>query len=217
MDELNELRAEIAELHRKRARGDVPEKAFQKQNDEKIVALFRALARTCMAEGETIRAEHHVVRAHTRLTSSVLRQSEQELISLFATDRQLVEVRITSKPDVPVRGDKSDGLRLSALPLSRAVSLVPGRRIRMSELAAGAVILAVGVIGHSMLGVTGPALATVGAAGILHSLLVPVRWVDVRGTAADALEAIRIHAVWRKSARSILSHVRLYSSGPGSL
>jgi len=217
MAEITRLRAEIAELHRKRARGDVPEKAFQKQNDERVVRLFRAIARTRMAKAEAIRAEHHVVQAHTRLTSSVLRESAQELISLFATDRRLVEVRVTSRPDMPVRGDEKDQLRVSELLLGQGISLARHRRIRLSELAAGAAILAIGIIFRSQIGITGPALAIVGVAGILHSLLVPMRWVEIRAHAGDPHAAICIHAIWRKSARSIIGHVRLYSPAPGSL
>jgi hypothetical protein len=214
MAEISRLRAEIAELRRKRARGDVPEKAFQKQNDEKVVQLFRAIARTRMPEAEDILAEHHVIHAHTRLASSILRESDQELISLFATDRRLVEVRVTAKPDTAVTGDERDQLRVADLPFDGAVSLARRRRIRVGELAAGAAILAIGVLCRSRMGITGPALAIVGVAGLLHSLLVPTRWVEIRGHAGNACPPIRIHAVWRNSARGIIRHVRIRSSAP---
>ena len=68
------VREEIKALYSKRARGDLSERVFQRELSERTVDLYRRLVQTRLAEEETIQAEHHVVRAHMRVTQSVLRE-----------------------------------------------------------------------------------------------------------------------------------------------
>jgi hypothetical protein len=88
--EIEDLRKDIAALWEKRARGDVSERAFQRESEQRVLDLCRALVRRRTGQGETVLFEHHAVRAHTKIAGSVLRESEQEFISLLATENCLM-------------------------------------------------------------------------------------------------------------------------------
>jgi hypothetical protein len=75
-------------------------------------------------------------------------------------------------------------------------------------MAAGAVIVVVALAFRTLLLVTGTILVLIGALGMLHGLLFPVRWLEVRARGRDAERTLRIHGLWRKSARGLLLVVR---------
>ncbi len=92
--DIKELRKRIAQLYPKRDRGDLTEKDFQREVTEQTVELYRAMITEKMAEGETIECEHHTIWTHFRLMSSILRETAQQAISLFLTNRRLVPTTI---------------------------------------------------------------------------------------------------------------------------
>ena len=121
--DLNELRQEIAELYPKRDRGDLRERDFQAQVAEKTVALYRAVIKESMAEGETIECEHHTIWTHFRLMQSILREPAQQATSLFLTDRKLYRVQSTIMPNQPPTADSQDQTVVEVFRLDRLCAL----------------------------------------------------------------------------------------------
>ena len=196
------LRHKIRELAEKHARGDVHDRAFQKQNEKLTLELCRSLVRDRLAAGETILAEHHVIQAHTKLAGSVLHESQQESISLLATERRLFQLRCKHMPWEPVLYAGPDGDQVEHVPFSRIRRTVVRRQIRIGEMIAGACIAAVALLFGSWLRVTGIALLGLGIAGVLHGLLIPTRWVEIL-TAGTPEEHFRIYALRKRSARKL--------------
>jgi len=207
--DLETLRKEIADVYTRRASGDLPERTFPKVADAKILELFRAVAGQRMNPGETIEQEHHVIVARTRLDQMVLKDSAQELASLFATPRRVVEVRTVTSKDVPVTCDARDQFSLVDLTYQQISAVTRRRRIRGGQLAAGVVISAVGLLGGFQLGFTGPVLVLLGAVGILHALLFPTRWIEISGVQSGGeAAAIRVQCLRKRSAKAMLILVK---------
>ena len=204
---IEEMRKDIAALWGKRARGDVSERAFQKESERRVLELCRALVRQRLGQSESIRFEHHAVRAHTKIAGSVLRESEQEFISLLATERRLFRLRALLTPDQPLLFLDHDKDAVEELLYTSASSVVVRTQRRRSQIIAGAVIAAFAVIAHPWLQITGTALFLLGVAGALHGLLVPTRWAEVLPPPA-ASPPIQIWALRKKSARRLLRYLR---------
>ena len=135
--EVDALRTKIRQLYPKRQRGDLTEKVFQRELIERTLDLYRALLKARFQKGEAIQKEHHVVRAHTRLTHTVLREPEQEAVSLFATDRRLFCVQSSLMPDRPPTADDKDQTVIREIPLMKNFSLTPRHQIRWGESRCG--------------------------------------------------------------------------------
>lgn len=212
--DLDRLRGEIRSLAEKHARGDVRDKEFEPALAERTVALYRALVERRMDPGESILTEHHVVFSHTRLTESMLKEPEQTAVSLFATDRRLWRVRSPLRAGLPpLEGNEGD-CDLDALPYDRIDSLKTRRRIRSGEAGVGFGFIAVALVFQSWLSVTGPLLILLGALGVLHGLLFPTRWVEIRPRGTASAEPMAVHALRKKSARALLKVVREKSRIP---
>ena len=136
------LRREIKGLYPKRAKGDLTEKAFQRDLAARTVDLYRKLIEGRLAGGETIEIEHHVVQAHMKVTQSVLRESEQEAVSLFATGTRLFRLKSTLMPNRPPTADAEDNTTVDVTPgpLSGIKSGVSG----LAANGAGQVVLNAG-------------------------------------------------------------------------
>jgi len=173
------LRKEIAALWEKRARGDLSERIFQKESERQVVNLCRALVRPRIRENESLAVEHHVVRAHTKIAGSVLRESEQEFISLLATERLLFRLRAVLTPDQPVLFRNGEKDAVEELAYSSASGVAVRTQRRKGEIVAGLAIACCAILGHSWLQVTSAALFLLGIAGALHGLLLPTRWAEV--------------------------------------
>jgi hypothetical protein len=202
------LRQDISALWEKRARGDVSERAFQRESEQRVLDLCRALVRLRTGESETIRYEHHAVRAHTKIAGSVLRESEQEFISLLATERRIFRLRAILTPDRPVLfldGDR-DALEEMAYESASAVAVRTQRR--KGQISAGLVIAGFALLGYSWLQITGAALFLLGMAGALHGLLVPTRWAEVLQPEPTVSPPFQIWALRKKSARQLLKFLR---------
>jgi hypothetical protein len=206
--EADELRRELRDLLEKRGRGDVPARTFERRLTEMSVALSLAVARERLEPGEAILADHHVVHSHLKLTNSVLREPEQSTVSCFATERRLIRVRGTMQPGRPVTCDEADGTVVDDLTYTRIARVVPHRQVRWGEAAAGVVVAAMAFLLRDVLTVTGPLLAILGGAGVLHGLLMPTRWLELIARDVQPKPPFEIHAVLRKSARILLATVR---------
>ena len=208
-EEVEALRARIRELYPKRVRGDLTEKAFQHELTGRTLDLYRALIRMRTAEGEVIVREHHVVRAHFRLTQSVLREPEQEAVSIFATDRRLFHLKSTLLPGRPPGADEEDKLLIEEVPFDRIESLHVRRQVRVGEIGVGGVMVGFAVLFYPYLSVTGPFMMGLGVLGMLHGLFLPTRWVEVKTMEpAPSAEAIRVYALRKKSGRQLVRFLR---------
>ena len=205
---IEELRKDIAALWEKRARGDVSERAFPKESERRVLDLCRALVRRRTGEGENIQFEHHAVRAHTKMAGSVLRESEQEFISLLATERRLFRLRAFLTPDQPLLFLDHDKDAVEELPFASASGVVVRTQRRKGQIIAGLVIAGFAVLGHPWLQITGTALFLLGIAGALHGLLVPTRWAEVLQQPPAASPPFQIWALRKKSARQLVKFLR---------
>jgi len=202
------LRKDITALWEKRARGDVSERAFQKESEGRVLDLCRALVRHRIGEGESVLFEHHAVRAHTKIAGSVLRESEQEFISLLATERRLFRLRAILTPDQPLLFLVGDQDAVEDLPYASTSAVVVCTQRRKGEIIAGLAIGGLAILGHPWLQITSSALFLLGIAGALHGLLVPTRWAEVLQQPPAASPPFQIWALRKKSARLLLKFLR---------
>ena len=208
--EVDSLRSKIRGLYPKRERGDLTEKAFQRELIERTLDLYRALLKGRLQKGESIIKEHHVVRAHLKLAQSVLREPEQETISLFTTDRRLFRIQSILLPNRPPTADEEDKTVISEVPLKKIQALNPRRQIRWGEIGVGAVMGVLALLFASWLSFTGPFLIGLGAAGILHGLLLPTRWIDIIiNGSGPPLEPIPIYTLRKRSARDLVQYLQV--------
>jgi hypothetical protein len=205
---IEEMRNDIAALWEKRARGDVSERAFQKQSEQRVLGLCHALVRRRIRKDESIRFEHHAVRAHTKLASSILRESEQEFISLLATELRLFRLRTVHTPDQPLLFLDGDQDAMDELAYASALGVAVRTQRRTGQIVAGLVIAAVAILGHPWLQMTGTALFLLGIAGALHGLLVPTRWAEILQQGPVVSPPFQIWALRKKSARQLLKFLR---------
>ncbi|MEM2983313.1 MAG: hypothetical protein QXH17_09150 [Candidatus Bathyarchaeia archaeon] len=204
MTECDRLREEIRKLFLRHATGDIRERAFQRLLAQLSIALYRTFVKGHMAEGETILQEHHVIKAHTRLTQSVLKEPEQESISLFATDRRLIRLRSIWKPGQAVTCDSKDRTVIDYLPFESIRGFQTHRQIRPGEIIVGFAMGGVALIFYPYLELTGPILLGIGALGVFHGLLMPTRWIEIKAEGSSIDEPILIYATRKKSARRLL-------------
>lgn len=203
MTEVSSLKAELRELHEKGLTGEIPRRKLEGTVAEKTVALYRAAVLSRLDGGERIVAEHHAVLGHLHLAESVLREPDQEAISLFSTDRRLIRVRSLVSNERPVSLSEEDGTVIDELPLEFIEGLVVRRQVRWGEAATGIAIAAVALIFKPWLLVTGTLLLALGGLGVLHALLLPTRWIEILSPTRLASEPWRILAARKKSARTL--------------
>jgi hypothetical protein len=206
--EIERLRNDIVVLWGKWARGDLPERTFQKESERRVLDLCRALVRRRMGENETVQVEHHVVRAHTKLAGSVLRESEQEFISLLATERRVFRLRAVLTPDQPILFRNGDQDTVEELTFAAASGVVVRTQRRAGETVAGLAIAGLALLGHSWLQVTSTALFLLGIAGALHGLLLPTRWAEVLEHTPVFSPPFQIWTLRKKSARILVRFLR---------
>jgi hypothetical protein len=206
--EVESLRNDIAALWQKRVRGDLPERMFRKQSEERVRDLCRLLVRSRLEQGENILSEHHVVRAHTKMAGSVLRESEQEFISLLATERRLFRLRSTLTDDQPILFSEDGRDAVEVLSYESLSGVAVRRQRRIGEIIAGLAIVFFAILGHPWLQITGTALFLLGIAGALHGLLLPTRWAEVVERTPSVSPPFQIWALRKKSARNLLRFLR---------
>lgn len=213
MSKITDIHSEIADLYQQRRRRDISEEKFQSLLGSSIVMLCQGHANARLEEGESILAEHHVVVAHFKLTQSVLQESDQEAIGLFATEKRLIQVSLLQKSTEPVVEDGTDHAGTDAVPYGAIRRLVRRREIRRGELMVGCAIIAIALVFREWLQFTSTALIVIGILGALHSVLLPMRWVDVEGISLKG--PIRILAVGKKSGRRLMRLLQAKINEPG--
>jgi hypothetical protein len=173
------------------------------------VDLFRAVVKERLFEGEEIFQEHHIIQAHFKMAQSVLKEPFQLATSLFATNRRLIRLRAMIKPNAPVRADESEQTVIDEVEFTHIREVKTVRQIRLGEIGAGLVILALAFLGRSWLSITGPFMLMLGLLGAAHGLLLPNRWVEiVTAESSPADDPICIHALRKKSAKKLVKYVR---------
>jgi hypothetical protein len=208
-NDIQELRGKIAQLYSKRDIGDVTERDFQKQVAEQTVALYRAIIKRKMAGGETIECEHHTIWTHFRLMQSILRETAQQAVSLFLTNRRLFRLQSTIMPDQPPTADTRDNTSIDEVSLDRIRHLKRRIQFRWGEMILGAMFCGIAYFFHDSLEITGPVLFGLGFLGILHGLVLPTRWIEVRTTdILPARDPIIIYAIRKKSAKELVRRLR---------
>jgi hypothetical protein len=143
------------------------------------------------------------------MTQSVLRESEQEVISFFATQRRLFRLKSTLMPNRPPTADAEDNTTVEEVPYDRIESLKLRRQIRLGEMAVGAGMCCIALLFSSWLSVTGPFLILLGVLGMMHAVLLPTRWVEVVVAGPEPVSGpILVYAVRKKSARKLLKYIQ---------
>jgi hypothetical protein len=208
--EVEVIRHKIRGLYPKRKIGDLTEKVFQKELIERTLDLYRALLKGRLHKGESIIKEHHVVRSHLKLAQSVLREPEQEAVSLFTTDRRLFRIQSILLPNRPPTADEQDQTVIEELPLNKIRSLSVRRQVRWGEVGVGVVMGAFALLFASWLSFTGPFMIGLGAAGVLHGLLLPTRWIEIiPQEGGPSTDPILIYALRKRSARDLVRFLQV--------
>ena len=207
--ESNTLREKLQELYTRHAAKDLPERPFRRALTEYSYRLYLAVAREQCKAGESILHEHHIIRSHMWWSQSFLKDPNQEVVSLFLTDRRLIRIRSVMAPGRPVSCNEADQTTVDSLFFDRIAALKAHREVRWGEAAVGLVITAVGWIFYEWLDVTGPVLAVVGVLGMLHGLLWHSRWVEVKPRVqSPAADPMIIYTTRRKSGRKLIKMLR---------
>jgi hypothetical protein len=203
------LRRRISKLFIDRTVGDVTERVFQREIAERTVDLYRAVVEGRLAEGEEMLAEHHAISSHFRVTESLLKEPEQHATSLFLTNRRLLQLRSTVMPGQPPTADSRDDTVVEEMRLDAIGDLKSRRQFRWGEAGVGAAMCVIAVLLAEELSFTGPVLIGLGALGILHAMLLPTRWVEVRTSDGScSYEPFCVYTVRKKSARKFLRLLR---------
>jgi hypothetical protein len=203
------LRRRISKLFIDRTVGDVTERVFQREIAERTVDLYRAVIKGRLAEGEDLLAEHHAISSHFRVTQSLLKEPEQHATSLFLTNLRLLQLKSTVFPSQPPTADSRDATVIDEIRLDRLGELKYRWQFRLGEAGVGAVMCIIAFLLAEQLSFTGPVLIGLGALGILHSTLLPTRWVEIRATDGSRdNDPFLIHTVRKKSARKLLRALR---------
>jgi len=142
------------------------------------------------------------------MAGSVLRESEQEFISLLATEFRIFRLRALHTPDQPLLFLDGDKDAVEELPYGSASGVIVRTQRRKGQIVAGLVIAGFAFLGYSWLQITGAALFLLGIAGALHGLLVPTRWAEVLQPEPTVSPPFQIWALRKKSARLLLKFLR---------
>lgn len=216
MNEIDALRSEIQDLHRRHERGDIPSRRFEQAVAERSLDLYRVVVRARLEKSESVLAEHHVVHSHLRLSQSILKEADQQAVSLFGTDRRLFRIRSVLSPGRPVTCDSRDETVLDEIRYSGITGIRVRREIRVGEIAAGVAICTFAWAFRSWLEVTGVFLLGLGVLGVLHALVLPTRWMEVETLGGPHSEPIKIHALRKKSARNLVRMIYKQRAGAGA-
>lgn len=207
--DVQELRDKVAQLYPKRDRGDLTERDFQKEVAEHTMSLYRAIIKRRMAEGETIECEHHTIWTHFRLMQSILREPAQQAVSLFLTNRRVFRLQSTVIPNQPPTADNRDSTSIDEVSLDRIRNLKKRIQFRWGEALLGAIFCGIAYMFHDWLAITGPVLFGLGLLGILHALILPTRWIEVRTVdILPANEPVLIYAIRKKGAKELVRRLK---------
>lgn len=207
-NEPDRLRKEIRELVIALSRGDVPERKFDKRYTEKSIDLYKAVITSRIEEGESIIGEHHVICNHLKLNQSILRDSSQEAVSLFLTDRRLWRISAVFEPNYPITCDDKDGTVIDDLFIRDIRKIEFRRETRIGEIIAGAVIVAIALLFNKLLLSTGTIMFMLGVAGMVHGALFPTRWIEISSNRQNDENPFRISGIKKKNARKLFASLK---------
>jgi hypothetical protein len=203
------IRKKLQELYIRHAGGDLPQRPFRRALTEYSYRLYRAVAQEQLKPGESILHEHHIMQAHMWWSQSFLKDPDQELVSLFLTDRRLIRIRSMMSPGRPISCDVGDQTTVDSLYFDRIQGLRVHRQIRKGEIIVGVIMAGFASVLYAWLEVTGPVLMVLGTLGVLHGLLWPTRWVEVQSRVENPTAGpINIYATRRKSGRRLIRMLR---------
>lgn len=202
------LREKLQQLYVRHAAKDLPERPFRRALTEYSYRLYTAVAREQLKPGERILHEHNIIRAHGWWTRSVLQDPDQEIASLYLTDRRVIRIRSVQVPGRPISCDTADQTTVDSLYFDRIEELKAHRDVRWGEIAMGLGIVAVALLFYDWLEISGPVLLGVGGLGALHGILWHSRWVELRSRSTPAGGPIVVYATRRKSGRTLLKLLR---------
>jgi hypothetical protein len=204
----NTIREKIQQIFARHGTGDLPDRPFRRAMAEYTARLYTAVAQERLRAGESIVQEHHVIRSHMALTQSVLKDPQQEIISLFVTERRLIRLRSVLTPGRPVTCDRRDGTVVDVLPFGDIEALRVHREVRLGEVLVGLGLAGFAYIFYSLLSVTGPTAVGLGLLGALHGLLLPTRWIELQASSRAVKAPFYVYALRKKSGRKLLRMVR---------
>lgn len=203
------IRKKLQDLYVRHAAKDLPERPFRRALTEYSYRLYRAVASEQLKPGESILHEHHIMQAHMWWSQSFLKDPDQELVSLFLTDRRLIRIRSMMSPGRPISCDAGDQTTVDSLYFDRIQDLLVHRQIRKGEIIVGVIMAGFASVLYAWLEVTGPVLMVLGGLGVLHGLLWPMRWVEVQSRVENpAAGPMNIYATRRKSGRKLIRMLR---------
>jgi hypothetical protein len=203
------IRKKLQELYTRHAGGDLPQRPFRRALTEYSYRLYRAVATEQLKDGESILHEHHIMQSHMWWTQSFLKDPDQELVSLFLTNRRLIRIRSMMSPGRPISCDAGDQTTVDSLYFDRIQGLRLHRKIRSGEVAVGVVMAGFASLLYAWLEVTGPVLMVLGGLGALHGLFWPTRWVEVQARVEmPAAGPMNIYTTRRKSGRKLIRMLR---------
>jgi hypothetical protein len=138
----------------------------------------------------------------------MLKEPEQEVTSLFLTDKRLVRLHSSVMPGQAVSGNGADQTVVDGIAIGDIAALKVRKESRIGEAVAGCVICVVAYLFRSLLTITGTLLFFLGLLGILHGLLLPTRWIELEIDGHEPDNVVRVYALRKKSARLLLRALR---------
>ena len=206
--EIKELRRELWDLNKGFCTGDVPEKKFNKEFDRLVLDIYRATVDAHLEPDEKVEHEHHAIRAHLKFNQSILKETDQQAVSLFLTDRRLVRLRSIVTLKKPVTCDERDSTVVDAVALDSITGVPLVRQVRYGEMITGAIIAIAAMLLRPLLQITFIFMFLLGVGGVIHGLILPTKWYDVSVSGAAPEPKFRIHAVRKKSAKKLVALLR---------
>ena len=208
------LREEICDLSEKISKGEILQSYYDNRIEKLSFALSNAIVQSRLAPDEKILCEHHVIRAHTKLAGKVLKESEQEIVSIWATDDRLFRLKAIQsqgKPALfysdPLHPERRDDC-LEELRYVQISNLQSCWEFRKSELLTGLLIILFALAFHRWLQVTSIVLVLFGLGGALHGAFFPTRWVEISVNPPRDEEPFFIYTPRRRSAKKLIRAIR---------
>lgn len=206
--EIKDLRRQLWELNKGLCTGDVPEKRFNKEFDRLVLDIYRATVAAHLEPDEKVEHAHHVIRAHMKFNQSILKETDQQAVSLFLTDRRLVRLRSIVTQKKPVTCDERDGTTVDSVALDDITDVRLVRQVRYGEMITGAIIAVAAFVLRPLLQITFAFLLLLGVGGVIHGLVMPTKWYEIDVSDSAPEQELQIHAVRKKSAKKLVALLR---------
>ena len=202
---IRELVDQLQYLDEEHDLGDVKDKAYQKRRDELLQQLGRAKVQARLGANEQVLAEHHCVQAHFPFTGFAFKDVAEESVAFYATDSRLCRWSYLERPHHRLSSLLHED-KLEVVPYDQLAAPAKRREYRWGEAAVALAMVVLALLLWPLLEISGPFLVLVGAAGLVHALLVPTPyWVVAAGREAGEW---RVYAARKKSAQQLVGVLR---------